>query len=120
MINDSVFDPSLVGSVYDVALDIRKGSPTYGKTYGVELNATNQYQFYVPVGFAHGFVTLEDNTIFAYKCSNYYSPGHEGGIMFNDPDLNIDWKVDNPILSEKDRENEDFKLFESPFEYEEK
>jgi dTDP-4-dehydrorhamnose 3,5-epimerase len=108
------------GSVYDVTVDIRKGSPTYGKCYGVELNPDKQYQLYVPIGFAHGFVTLEDNTVFAYKCSDYYSPGHEGGIMYNDPDLNIDWKVDNPILSEKDRENEVFKLFESPFEYEEK
>lgn len=108
------------GAVYDVALDIRKGSLTYGKTFGVELNATNQYQLYIPVGFAHGFVTLEDNTVFAYKCSDYYSPSHEGGIMYNDPDLNIDWKVENPILSEKDKKNEDFKLFESPFEYEKK
>ena len=108
------------GSVYDVIVDIRKGSPTYGKRFGVELNPENQYQLYIPVGFAHGFVTLEDNTVFAYKCSDYYSPNHEGGIMYNDPDLSIDWKVDSPILSEKDRENEGFKVFESPFEYEKK
>lgn len=106
------------GAVWDVAVDIRKGSPTYGKWFGIELTAENQLQFWVPVGFAHGFVTLKDNTLFCYKCTNVYNKASEGGIMYNDSDLNIDWNIENPILSAKDLENETFQNFESPFDYE--
>ena len=86
------------GAVWDVAVDIRKGSPTYGKWFGIELTAENQLQFWVPVGFAHGFVTLKDNTLFCYKCTNVYNKASEGGIMYNDSDLNIDWNIENPII----------------------
>lgn len=103
------------GSVFDVALDIRKDSPTYGQHFGVELNETNKLMFWVPEGFAHGFCTLEDNTIFSYKCTNYYSPSHEGGIMWNDNDLNINWNIEHPLLSGKDQNNFDFSAFKSPF-----
>lgn len=103
------------GSVLDVALDIRKGSPTYGQHFSIVLSAENKTMFYVPVGFAHGFLTLEDNTIFSYKCGNYYNKPAEDGILWNDSDLNIDWNVENPILSEKDKVNTLFRDFNSPF-----
>ena len=95
------------GAVLDVALDIRKGSPTFGKHIAVELSAENKRQLFVPRGFAHGFVVLSDEVIFAYKCDNAYMPSHERGIAFDDPALGIDWrvKVDNFILSEKDTKN---------------
>ena len=95
------------GAVLDVALDIRKGSPTFGKHVAVELSAENKYQLYVPRGFAHGFVVLSESVTFAYKCDNLYMPSHERGIAFNDPALGIDWRVtlDNFILSAKDMKN---------------
>ncbi len=103
------------GSVLDVALDIRKDSATYGQYFAIELNAENQLQFFIPEGFAHGFSTLEDNTIFAYKCTNYYHKESEGGVRFNDTDLNIDWKVEAKFVSDKDKELPSFKNFVSPF-----
>ena len=95
------------GSVLDVAVDIRKGSPTFGKYAAVELSAENKYQIFVPRGFAHGFVVLSDEAVFAYKCDNPYMPSHERGIAFNDPAIGIDWKVglDQYLLSEKDSKN---------------
>jgi dTDP-4-dehydrorhamnose 3,5-epimerase len=92
-----------MGRVIDVAVDIRVGSPTFGKYELVELDAVRQNMFYVPPGFAHGFVALED-TIFCYKCTNIYDKASEGGIVWNDPELNIDWQVSAPIVSEKDQQ----------------
>jgi dTDP-4-dehydrorhamnose 3,5-epimerase len=103
------------GSVLDVVLDIRKDSPYYGKHYAVELNATNKWMLYVPIGFAHGFCTLEDHTIFSYKCTNYYSKELESGILWNDSSLGIHWNVESPILSVKDIQNQEFRNFQSPF-----
>ncbi len=103
------------GSVLDVAVDIRKNSPTYGQWASVELTQDNKWMYWIPPGFAHGFVTLEDNTVFFYKCTNVYNKESEGSILWNDPDLNIDWKVENPILSEKDKTGPPFKDFVSPF-----
>src|SRR4029078_13170756 len=90
------------GSVYDVAVDIRKSSPTYGKWFGLELTEKNKWMLYIPEGFALGFSTLEDNTIFSYKCTNTYNKQSEGCILWNDKGLNIDWNVENPLLSPKD------------------
>ncbi len=92
------------GSVLDVAVDIRKGSPTFGQHVAVELNAEEKKQMLVPRGFAHGFVVLEDDTIFAYKVDNYYSPENDRGIAFDDPAIGIDWQIDTDLLklSEKD------------------
>jgi dTDP-4-dehydrorhamnose 3,5-epimerase len=103
------------GSVYDVVVDIRKDSPTYGQSFGIELTEENFLMLYVPIGFAHGFATLQDNTIFAYKCSAFYNKASEDTILWNDPTLNIDWKVQNPILSEKDKQGKLFQHFQSPF-----
>lgn len=103
------------GAVLDVAVDIRKNSPTYGHWASVELNHDNKWMYWVPPGFAHGFVTLEDNTVFFYKCTNVYNKESEGSIRWNDPDLNIDWKIENPTLSEKDKVSPLFKEFISPF-----
>ena len=103
------------GAVLDVAVDLRKGSPTYGKWESVELTADNKEMYWVPPGFAHGFVTLEEDTIFAYKCTNVYDKDSEGSIQWNDADLNIDWGVENPILSDKDKVGPAFKHFLSPF-----
>lgn len=93
------------GAVWDVAVDIRKGSPTFGKYVAEVLSAENGRQFFVPRGFAHGFVVLEDNTLFSYKCDDFYCKESERGLMFNDPALKIEWpKIDMPILlSEKDQ-----------------
>ena len=103
------------GSVMDVAVDLRKDSPTYGKWESVVLNEENKLQFWIPEGFAHGFVTLEDDTIFAYKCTNVYNKESEGSLLWNDPDINIDWNIENPLLSEKDKTSPLFKNFETPF-----
>lgn len=93
------------GSVLDVAVDIRKGSSTFGQYVAIELTGQNKKQLLVPRGFAHGFVVLEENTVFSYKVDNYYSPENDRGVAFNDPDLNIDWKISigNFNLSEKDK-----------------
>jgi dTDP-4-dehydrorhamnose 3,5-epimerase len=90
------------GSVIDVAVDLRKNSPTFGKHYSLELNDKNNLMFSIPVGFAHGFIALEDQTIFVYKCSAVYNKQAEGGIIWNDSTLNIDWRYTKPIVSEKD------------------
>lgn len=103
------------GSVLDVAVDIRKNSPTYGQWASVELTQDNKWMYWIPPGFAHGFVTLEDNTVFFYKCTNVYNKNSEGSILWCDPVLNIDWKVKNPILSDKDKTGPLFKDFVSPF-----
>ncbi len=105
------------GRALDVAVDIRKKSATYGQYQLVELSAENKKQFWIPPGFAHGFVALEENTIFNYKCTNYYSPVSERTIQWNDPLLNIDWKVSEPIISEKDQKGLDFATFVTEFEY---
>ena len=102
------------GSVLDVAVDIRKNSPTYGKYVAVELSGENKRQLFIPRGFAHGFAVLSDEAIFAYKCDNIYMPSAERGIAFNDPDLNIDWRI-NPEkwnLSAKDTQQPAFKDIE--------
>ena len=91
------------GAVLDVAVDIRKNSSTYGKHVAVELSETNKKTLYIPEGFAHGFLTLADNTIFSYKCSNYYNKPSEGALLWNDQDLAINWGITTPILSEKDK-----------------
>ncbi|AMS27202.1 dTDP-4-dehydrorhamnose 3,5-epimerase [Bacteroidetes bacterium UKL13-3] len=108
------------GAVLDVAVDIRKGSPTYGKHVDIELTADNKTMFWVPPGFAHGFSTLEDNTIFLYKCTNLYHKASEGGIYWNDSSLNINWQVDEAIVSEKDQLLPTLEHFDSPFTYESK
>ena len=105
------------GKVLDVAVDIRKGSPTYGKHVAVELTEENHRQFFIPRGFAHGFVVLSDIAIFQYKCDNYYHPEADGGISILDDELGIDWKIDvsKAILSEKDLKHPLLKNLESPF-----
>lgn len=105
------------GSVLDVALDIRKGSPTYGQHVSVELTEENHRQFFIPRGFAHGFVVLSDAAVFQYKCDEFYHPEADDGISILDASLGIDWKIptDKAILSEKDTKHELFKDFDSPF-----
>jgi dTDP-4-dehydrorhamnose 3,5-epimerase len=95
----------LEGSVLDIAVDLRKGSPSFGQHFAIELTSENRKQFYVPAGFAHGFVVLSDSATFFYKVDKFYEPGNEVGIMYNDADLNIDWKLATHeiILSEKDK-----------------
>lgn len=95
----------LQGKVFDVAVDIRVGSPTFGQWEGVTLSSENKKQFYVPEGFAHGFCVLSDTALFAYKCTDKYNHQAESGIMWNDPDIAIDWPIEEPILSEKDKKN---------------
>jgi dTDP-4-dehydrorhamnose 3,5-epimerase len=92
----------IAGAVLDVAVDIRKGSPTYLKWVAVELSAENKRQLFIPRGFAHGFLTLTDNVEFVYKVDNQYSPEYDRSIRFDDPDININWGLSNPILSDKD------------------
>lgn len=108
------------GAVLDVAVDIRKGSPTFGKHVAVELNAENKRQLLVPRGFAHAFVVLEDHTVFAYKVDNYYSPENDRGISFKDKDLHIDWVLDTSLLqlSEKDQKQPNLKETDDLFDYE--
>ena len=106
------------GEVYDVAVDLRKGSDTYGKWYGLLLSAGNKKQFYVPEGFAHGFVVMSETAEFVYKCTRFYDPSDEGGLMWNDPEIGIDWPVPENaelLLSEKDQHHQPLKDFESPF-----
>lgn len=106
------------GAVLDVAVDLRKGSPTYGQHVAVELTADNHFQFFVPRGFAHGFAVLSDVAVFQYKCDNYYAPQADGGISILDTTLGIDWRIDasQAILSEKDLRHPLLKDFETPFE----
>ena len=103
------------GSVMDVAIDLRKESITYGQHYKILLSAENKKQFFIPVGFAHGFIALENDTIFSYKCSNYYHPHSEGILLWNDPDLGVDWEIKNPIVSQRDANAEKFCNFRTPF-----
>lgn len=107
------------GCVLDVAVDIRKGSPTYGKHIAVELSGDNKRQLFIPRGFAHGYSVLSDTAIFQYKCDNYYAPECEGGLLWNDADLQIDWKLPDAevILSAKDASRRAFRDFDSPFEF---
>jgi dTDP-4-dehydrorhamnose 3,5-epimerase len=93
------------GEVYDVAVDIRVGSPSFGQWFGLRLSAENKQMVFVPRGFAHGFQVLSPSVDFLYKVSNYYSPEHDGGILWNDPDLGIDWPISAPILSAKDQQH---------------
>ncbi|SJZ77073.1 dTDP-4-dehydrorhamnose 3,5-epimerase [Anaerorhabdus furcosa] len=102
------------GSVFDVAVDIRSGSPTYGKYFGIELTSENHFQLYIPKGFAHGFVALSDEAIFSYKCTDFYHPEDEGGLLWNDEEIAIDWPIsiiDEIIVSEKDKKHPTFKEF---------
>lgn len=105
----------ITGAVYDVAVDIRKNSPTYGKYFGVELTEENKMMMYIPEGFAHGFLTLRDNTIFAYKCTNFYNKASEESIKWNDPSIGVKWNVEDPLLSEKDISGKDFIDFKTQF-----
>ena len=107
------------GRVLDVAVDIRKGSPTYGQYVAVELSEDNHRQFFIPRGFAHGFVVLSETAVFQYKCDNFYAPEADGGINIKDETLGIDWQIslEDAILSEKDTKHLCLKDFESPFEY---
>ena len=108
------------GTVLDVAVDIRKGSPTYGQHVAVELTQDNHRQFFVPRGFAHGFAVLSETAIFQYKCDNFYAPQADGGISIKDESLGIDWKIltDKSLLSEKDTLHECLLDFDSPFTFE--
>lgn len=107
----------LEGEILDVAVDIRKNSPTFGKWQGVQLSATNKNQLLIPKGFAHGFSVLSTSTVVFYKCDYYYKPEAERGIIFNDPALNIDWKIElnKIVLSEKDKNLPDFREAENNF-----
>ena len=98
------------GCVLDVAVDIRKDSPTYGRHVSMELSGENKRQLFIPRGFAHGYAVLSEEAVFAYKCDNYYAPGYEGAILWNDPQIGIDWGLpaNDVILSEKDRKNSSF------------
>lgn len=107
------------GALFDVAVDIRRGSPTYGEWFGIELSFENGKQLLVPAGFAHGFVTLKPDTEIIYKCSDYYARETEGALIWNDPDIGIDWGgVTEPLLSEKDAVAPRLSDLDSPFEYE--
>jgi dTDP-4-dehydrorhamnose 3,5-epimerase len=103
------------GSVLDVVVDIRFGSPTYGQHYKTELNEENKSMLWIPPGFAHGFLTLANDTIFVYKVTGLYHRESEGGLLWNDPDLGIEWGVTDPLLSDKDRAQPRFRDFKSPF-----
>jgi dTDP-4-dehydrorhamnose 3,5-epimerase len=103
------------GRALDVIVDLRRDSATYGQHIQVELDAQRYNMLYVPVGFAHGFVALEDDTLFLYKCSGYYQPSAEGGILWKDPSLNINWGIEDPKVSDKDQILPVLQGFESPF-----
>jgi dTDP-4-dehydrorhamnose 3,5-epimerase len=105
----------LKGTVLDVSVDIRFDSPTFGKHFSMEISENDKSQLWIPPGFAHGFSVLSDEVIFSYKCTNYYSKPDERAILYNDPDLNINWRVKNPIVSEKDLKAKLFKEIESDF-----
>ncbi len=108
------------GEVYDVAVDLRKGSPTYGQWEGVLLSAENKRQYYVPEGFAHGFLVLSDEAVFNYKCTDLYAPEYDGGLLWNDPEVGIEWPldgIDEIILSEKDKKQPTLNELDLPFEY---
>lgn len=113
----------LKGRVFDVAVDLRKNSKTFGQWYGVELSAENKLMFYIPEGFAHGFLSLEDDTEFLYKCTNFYSPEYDSGIFWKDSNLDIDWKLEtyglkeeDLIISEKDQAQQKFNKNKNYFE----
>ena len=103
------------GQAIDVAVDIRKWSPTYGKHVKVLLDSKTKNQLWIPPGFAHGFCAMEDETVFCYKCTNFYAPEYEHALLWNAPELHIDWEIENPIVSEKDKKAMSFKTFLSPF-----
>ena len=105
----------LKGSVLDVAVDLRKNSTTYGMHVSVILSEENNKSFFIPKGFAHGFLSLEDNTVFNYKCSDYYNKESEESLLWNDEFLKIDWQIDNPLVSEKDLQADLFKNFKTKF-----
>lgn len=102
------------GTVYDVAVDLRRNSPTYKKWYGVELSAENKKQFYIPEGFAHGFLVLSDEAEFCYKVTDFWHPNDEGGLLWNDPEIGVEWPLDRidgePLLSDKDKINPTFQM----------
>lgn len=106
-----------IGAVWDVAVDLRKESPTFGQWYGIELSADNKLQFLIPQGFAHGFSVISETALFAYKCDNFYNQTLERGVLYNDPALNIDWKIpaDKAIISPKDLAHPLFKDAEMNF-----
>ena len=109
------------GEVWDVAVDLRKGSPTFGQWEGVHLSAENKRQFYVPEGFAHGFVVLSDGAVFNYKCTDFYAPEYDSGLLWNDKDVNVEWPlegIEEIILSEKDKKQKTLKELDIPFVYE--
>jgi dTDP-4-dehydrorhamnose 3,5-epimerase len=107
----------LQGAVLDVAVDLRRSSPTYGQHIKIVLSAQNATQLYIPPGFAHGFLALEDHTLFSYKCTAAYYQASEGCLHYNDPDLHIDWELtDSPLLSPKDALGVAFSTFQTPFE----
>ncbi|MDB1921712.1 dTDP-4-dehydrorhamnose 3,5-epimerase [Clostridium tertium] len=108
------------GEVYDVAVDLRKGSPTFGMWEGILLTSENKRQFYVPEGFAHGFLVLSDVATFNYKCTDFYAPEYDSGLLWNDPDVGIKWPLDGIeeiLLSEKDKNQKTLKELDLPFEY---
>lgn len=109
------------GEVYDVAVDLRKGSPTFGQWEGVLLSVENKRQFYVPEGFAHGFLVLSETAVFTYKCTDYYAPEYDSGLLWNDPDVAINWPLEgisDILLSEKDKVQKRLKDLDIPFVYE--
>ena len=106
----------LSGEVFDVAVDLRRNSETYGKWYGVVLSESNKKQFYIPEGFAHGFYVMSESAVFCYKCNRYYDPTSEGGLPWDDPVLAIQWPVEgSPLISEKDSKYSPFADFVTPF-----
>ncbi len=107
----------LEGTIRDVSLDIRKGSPTYGEHFSIDITAESLVQLWIPPGFAHGFSVLSDAAVLLYKCTSLYSPEHERGILYNDPSLSIDWGVETPIVSDKDMALPRFEAADINFKY---